>query len=571
MTVGTSPDAVFRRETAVRLGRAVRSFVTSEVGGRAKLLGALLLGLLLGINALNVLNSYVSRFFMTAIERREWSAFVQMGILYVGVFAALTGVAVTYRFVEERLGLLWREWLTRRLVAVYLEGRTYYHVNAMGTLGNPDQRIADDVRAFTASTLSLALVFLNGTFTIIAFSGVLWSISRPLFVTAVLYAAVGSLVAFALGRPLVRLNYDQSDREANFRSHLIHVRENAESVALLNREPHLGERLRENVDALTSNLKRIIAVNRNLSFFTTGYDYLIQLIPVAIVAPLFIRGEAEFGTIPQSSMAFAHVLGAFSLVVKQFPQLSTYAAVLARLSVLVGATEATSKRGDGPIAIVEHGNHLALDRLTLRSPSDGRTLVRELSIDVPAGSSLLIATPTEVETVALQRAIAGIWDAGEGRIVRPLREQVLFLPDRPYLPPGTLRELLVGRGGPGMSEVDIAEALRTVALDGAVKRVGGLDVERDWDVLLSLEEQRLLSFARILLARPRFAVLSRLDKSLGSERSAQLVRDLLAREVGCIVVGEGEIAGEPFGTVIALAPDGSWTKTISHGAREGDG
>ena len=201
----------------------------------------------------------------------------------------------------------------------------------------------------------------------------LWSISRTLFATAVGYAVLGSVIAVVLGRPLVRLNYDQSDREADFRAHLIHVRENAESVALLHREPHIGARLRGHVDALTANLKRIIAVNRNLSFFTTGYDYLIQIIPVLIVAPLFIRGETEFGTIPQSSMAFAHVLGAFSLVVKQFPQLSTYAAVLARLSALASATEAAAGAARGRIAIVEDRDAPRVrSSHALRSPNDGR-------------------------------------------------------------------------------------------------------------------------------------------------------------------------------------------------------
>src|SRR5262249_53925160 len=170
---------------------------------------------------------------------------------------------------------------------------------------------ADDVRSFTTTTLSLALIFLNGTLTVLAFSGVLWSISRPLFATAVIYAAFGSALAYVVGRPLVRLNYDQSDREADFRAQLVRVRENPESIGLQGSEPHLRARLFDQIGALTANLKRIIAVNRNLGFFTTGYNYMIQLIPALVVAPLFIRGSAEFGVIPQSSMAFAQLIGAF--------------------------------------------------------------------------------------------------------------------------------------------------------------------------------------------------------------------------------------------------------------------
>src|SRR6185503_15139294 len=187
--------------------------------------------------------------------------------------------------------------------------------------------------------------------TVIAFAGVLWSISRPLFLVGIAYAAAGSLLTVLLGRPLVRLNYRQADREANFRGDLMHVRENAESVALLHGESQIEARLSGRIDALVANLRRIIAVNRNLGFFTTGYNYMIQIIPALIVAPLFIRGEAEFGVITQSAIAFTQLLGAFSLIVTQFQTISSYAAVLARLHALADATFIT--KPDGAITTVE--------------------------------------------------------------------------------------------------------------------------------------------------------------------------------------------------------------------------
>jgi vitamin B12/bleomycin/antimicrobial peptide transport system ATP-binding/permease protein len=554
-----SEGPMLDRETVRRLRGAVLAFARSDAGGRAKGLGLLLLALLLGINGLNVVNSYVSRAFMTAIERREMSDFVRMAFLYVGVFGLLTATAVFYRFIEERLGLLWREWLTRRLVGVYLDDRTYYRLNAMGTLTNPDQRIADDVRSFTSSTLSLALVFLNGTFTIIAFSGVLWSISRTLFFAAVAYAVFGSTIAVLLGRRLVRLNYDQSDREADFRAQLIHVRENAESVALADGEPHVRSRLHGHVDALTGNLKRIVAVNRNLSFFTTGYDYLIQVIPVLIVAPLFIRGETEFGTIPQSAMAFTHVLGAFSLVVKQFPQLSTYAAVLARLTVLAGATETAAEKAHGEIEVVEDPTRFAFERLTLVSPNDGTTIVRDLSLDLGASARTLVRMANDAAAGALLRAVAGLREPGEGRIVRPGPGDLLLVSDRPYLPPGALRDLLGATGPAAAPDALVREELRALDLDRAVKRVGGLDVERDWDDVLSREERRLLALARVLLARPKVAVLARLEGSLGRERAGWLVERLASRGVRCLVVEDGPADPAAFDLVLEVAPDGSWS------------
>ena len=170
----------------------------------------------------------------------------------------------------------------------------------------------------------------------------LWSISPLLFVVAVGYAGLGSAFTLVFGRPLVRLNYDQSDREASFRADLVHVRENAESIALLRRQGRLGARLARRLDALLANARRIIAVNRNLSFFTTGYNYGIQLIPALIIGPLFIRGQVEFGVITQSAMAFSQLLGAFSLVVTQIQSLSSYAAVLARLRTRGGAAPGAS-------------------------------------------------------------------------------------------------------------------------------------------------------------------------------------------------------------------------------------
>jgi putative ATP-binding cassette transporter len=560
LAVASQQDVAFSRQTARRLGNAVRNFATSEVGGRAAALAGLLLALLLAINGLNVVNSYVGRDFMTAIERRDPRGFVRMALLYVSVFTASTVAAVTYRFSEERLGLLWRDWLTRRLVGFYLGNRLYHQLRLGAGLANPDQRIADDVRSFTTSTLSLFLIFLNGTFTLVAFSGVLWSISRLLFVVAVAYAAFGSLLAIVLGRPLVRLNYDQADREAGFRAALVHVRENAESVAVLEREPHLEARLRRHVDAITANLRRIIAVNRNLGFFTTGYNYMIQLIPALIVAPLFIRGSAEFGVIPQSSMAFAHVLGAFSLIVNQFPMLSSYAAILARLSALAEAAEAAGRAAAG-IAIVEDEGRLAFEGLTLRTPQDGRPLVRGLSVEVKTGSRLLVRGPGDA-TTALLRTVAGLWETGEGCVVRPPRDGVLILPERPYLPPGTLREVLVGIDAASRVPEDrIRGALGAVAVDGVVERAGGLDVERDWHDFLSLEEQRLVGVARVLLAAPRFALLARLEAGVGAARAADVLGALAARGIGYVVLGDEALGREHFDAVVEIAPDGTWTRT----------
>jgi vitamin B12/bleomycin/antimicrobial peptide transport system ATP-binding/permease protein len=310
------------RQTLRRCIRSAKDLLTSEARWQALTLATLLVGSLFAINGLNVVNSYVARDFMTAIVGRDMPGFARQAMLYLAVFAGSTA-AVLQTFIEQRLGLLWRWRLTRRLARLYLTDRNYYWLKGPDVLDNPDERIADDVRTFTATTLSFALIVLNGAFTVVAFAGVLWTISPLLFGVAVGYAALGSALAVLLGRPLVGLNYRQLDREADLRSALIHVRENAEAVALTRHEGRLTARLLGQIDALVDGYRRITSVNRNLGFFTTGYNYLIQVVPCLIVAPLFIRGEVEFGVVTQSGMAFAQLLGAFSLVVNQFQSLSS--------------------------------------------------------------------------------------------------------------------------------------------------------------------------------------------------------------------------------------------------------
>ena len=336
-------QAIPLKTTAIRFVRAVRTFAQSEVGWKAKLIFAALVLLLCAANALNVINSYVGRNFMTAIADRDMSGFVRQAFVYVGVFAALTLVAVIARFGEERLGLLWRDTMTRGILRRYFADGTYQRLNASGTIANPDQRISEDVRAFTVTTLSFALMALNSVFTIVAFSGVLWTISPLLFGVAVLYAAIGSLFTFVFGRPLIKLNYDQLDKEASFRSQLIDVRNNAEAIMAARDEGSQMTQLLSRLDDLVANFRTITSINRNVGFFTTGYNWMIQIIPALIIAPAFIERKIEFGVITQSAVAFSTLVAAFSLIVTQFQSLSSYAAVVARLSALV---EAVGQSGD---------------------------------------------------------------------------------------------------------------------------------------------------------------------------------------------------------------------------------
>ena len=507
----------FDKLTVVRFIGAVRLFAKSEYGRQAKLMFVGLIALLLGINGTNVLNSYVGRDFMTAIEHRNKAEFIQEAVFYIGVFAASTIVAVVSRFTEERLGLLWREFLTRKVINIYLAQGTYYRLQTVEGLANPDQRIAEDVRAFTVTTLSFVLMLLNSAFTVVAFSGVLWLINPLLFGVAVLYAACGTYVTLVLGRPLIKLNYDQLDKEANFRSALIHVRENAESILLARREDRLKARLLSQLENFVANFRKITSVNRNVGFFTTGYNWLIQIIPALIVAPSFIAGQIEFGVITQSAMAFTLIVNAFSLIITQVQSLSNFAAVVDRLNSLVEALERTPPAEGAGIQMSEEDRRVAYEEVTLLSPVEGQPVLKDLSISIPFGSRVLISGSNETGKLTLFRATAGLWPSGKGRIIRPAATDIYFLAERPYLPPVTLREVLVDQKlEHSIADGQIRDLLHELDLDPVLVRAGALNIEQDWGTLLSLGEQQLLAFVHILLAAPNFVFLDRAGTALNS-------------------------------------------------------
>jgi putative ATP-binding cassette transporter len=527
-----------------------------------------LIAFLFAINGMNVVNSYVGRDFMTAIADRDEAELMRQALFYLAVFAVSTLLSVFSHFTEERLALLWREVLTRRFVDRYLADGTYYRLEASRTLPNPDERIAEDVRSFTVTTLSFMLMGLNSSFTVLAFSGVLWSISPPLFMVAVLYAAGGSLLTILLGRPLVGLNYDQLDREANFRAGLIHVRENAEEILLSGSEPRISERLRDRLAGLVGNFRQIICVNRNLGFFTTGYNWLIQIIPALIIAPAFMDGRVEFGVVTQSAMAFSTLVAAFSLVVTQFQSISSFAAVVERLNSLTEAVEHTAPVSRSAVEIHTAGPQLAYERLTLRSPEDGRILVRDLSIAIPLSSRVLIRAEDEAATLALFRATAGLDVSGDGCLFRPGAQDLRFLAERPYQPPGTLRAALVPAGADTtVADAEILKLIGDWALDSVLARAGGLSTEQDWESLLSLGEQQRLACIRVILAAPRLVLLDRPQTALGSEHISMVLKRFSAASIGYVHLGRSNGPGDLYDTILDIRADGNWSWTGDRAAR----
>ena len=543
-----------------RIIRITRPLFTSEIRWRAIAWLTALLVLLLTVTGLNVVNNYVGGDFMTAISERNPARYREMAIRYLFVFAASTVVAVFAKFCEERLGILWRGWLTGHLIDKYLRNRAYHRLMGRSDIDNPDQRMTEDVKTFTTITLSFLLLLLNATITAVAFSRVLWLITPELLFVAVGYAFVGSLLTIFVGRKLVWLNNLQLKKEANFRYELIHVREYADSIAILRGEKKQKARLLGRLKELVDNFRSIVSVNRNLGFFTIGYNYLIQIIPVLIVAPRYIRGEVEFGVISQSMQAFAQIIGAFSLIVTQFAQISSFAAVVNRLGSIWEALEEAPPVQALKIEIAHDEARVAYEDLTLRSPKGDKVLIERLNVEVPLGRRLLVLGPDGIGKTALVRATVGIWESGEGRIIRPSPENILFIPQRPYTALGTLRDQFFDADYlGGDADERLISVLTQLAFGPILDRVGGLDVERDWGNILTVGEQQLLGIARLLIAQPRFAFLDRATNALSTARARHVYELLSHTSITYISIGDHPSLRDFHDNVMELADDGQWT------------
>ena len=555
-----TPSRPAKQRPWTRIFRITKPLFTSEKKWRALGWLSTLLILMLTITWINIQISFVNRDFMTAITQRNPEVYRQEAIRYVLAFALATLVAVLVRFAEERLGLLWRNWLTGHLLDKYLHSRAYLRLMDREDIDNPDQRMTEDVKNFTTTTLSFLLMFSKAAIDAVAFSILMWQISPLLLGVSVGYAVFGSLLTMVVGRKLINLNNQQLRKEANFRYELIHVREYAESIALLKGERRQRSRLGKRLKELIDNFRTIIGVNRNLGLFTIFYNYLIQVIPFLIVAPRFLRGEVEFGTVTQSASIFATLLGAFSLIVTKFAELSTFAAVVNRLGMIWEALDAPPAPVYEAIKIEHDETRIAFEGLTLRTAKDGKVLLQDLNIQVPQGRRLLILGPDGIGRSALSRATAGIWPTGEGRIIRPPHEHMMFVPQRPYTALGSLRDQFFDADYQGIDDDErLIAVLCQVTFGPILERVGGLDVERDWANLLTVGEQQLLGIARLLMAEPKFAFLDRATSALSLSRVKHIYTVLSSTPITYLTLGEHPVLRNYHDNVLELSDDATWT------------
>lgn len=542
-----------------------KAFFASERRRRARGFLVALLILAFATVAVQILMSYSGAAFMTAITRKDPVAFWHTLLKYVGTIVLAIPIGVYYRWVEERLALLWREWMAQHLVKRYFNNRAYFRLRGSESVDNPDQRISEDVRNFTVSSLSFLLIALNSLMTLIGFISVLWFISGKLVVIMIVYAAIGTAISILIGRKLVRLHYHQYEKEADFRYALVRVRDNAESIAFYRGEKREHLDLFNRLTAAVANMRLIIIRNRNLAFFTNSYNYLALVLPVAVVAPMYMRGEVEFGVVTQAAGAFGTVLTALSLIITQFGGLSAYLAGVQRLGSLWDqldehdaeeqriAYEKTNKPE-------ENSRTVKLEGLTICTPVVMKTLVEKLTFELKLGQSLIIMGPSGTGKSSVLRTIAGLWPGACGLLERPAADQLMFLPQRPYMVEGCLRDqLLYPYSERGATDEQIREIIAKVNLAEVLDRVeGALDRVVDWNNMLSLGEQQRVAFARLFLRKPKFAFLDEATSALDEDNQQHLYQLIRESGIGYISVGHRTTLIPYHDRMLLLDRDGSW-------------
>jgi vitamin B12/bleomycin/antimicrobial peptide transport system ATP-binding/permease protein len=538
----------------------------SEERWKATGLVLLLVLLLLSQTGFAVLLNEQTGEFTSALAAREAARFWHAIFLSLCILLGAVPTYAFYYFVRDTLGNHWRRWLTHNFLQHYFRDRHFYTLNGNALVDNPDQRIAEDINTFSQKSLFFLLVLIGSSLQLIAFSRVLWSISHGLVYFLVVYAIAGTLITlFVYGRPLTALNFRQLQREADLRFSLMRVREKAEAIALYRGESQEMQRVTGRFGRVFDNYRQVVRRQLYLNLFQYAYGMLTIVLPSAIIAGPVLAGELEVGNAVRAAGAFTAVLSAVSVIVDNFEGLSRFAAGVERLDTFLHSLNGQAPDGVpqaapmGRIESVEGANGLALDTVTVQTPDQGRVLVRDLSIAVPPGEGLMIVGASGCGKSSLLRAIAGVWSAGSGRIVRPASEDMLFLPQQPYMLQGTLRaQLLYPQTDNPVPDATLLALLQQVNLPDLAQRFGGLDTEHDWEKLLSMGEQQRLAFARVLLHKPHFAILDEATSALDLANESHLYRLMQSTQTTLISVGHRSTILQYHRQVLELTGDGHW-------------
>jgi putative ATP-binding cassette transporter len=540
----------------------------SDERGRAWWLLTIVVALELALVGINVVLTYWQRAFYNALEAKDWDAFI--GLLlwwyrtdegwypgFAPVAAAFILVAVYRLFQQQALTIHWRRWLTREYLDRWLGERAYYRI-ALTDPGtdNPDQRIADDIRLFIENGLSLALGLLSAVVTLLSFVVLLWTLSGPMTLfgieipgylvwVALIYAVLGTWITHKVGRVLIPLNFQRQRVEADFRYALVRLRENAEGVALYGGEADEKRGLLARFHALMENWWAIMVATKRVTGLTASYTQIAVVFPFVVASPAYFSGRMPLGGLMQTAAAFGNVQGSLSWFVENYRTLAEWRATVDRLTTFEAAMDAArsaAESGEGvhAVTVVPAGGKaaaqpaaLALRDVTLDLP-DGRRLIEGAEARIAPGEAVVITGPSGSGKSTLFRAAAGIWPYGSGRVEVPEGARVLFLPQRPYFPLGSLRRAVCyPRDAEDFSDEQVRAALTEAGLPRLVDR---LDEEDAWDRRLSGGEQQRLAVARALLVRPDVLFLDEATASLDPAAEERLYTVLKERLPGTAIV-----------------------------------
>ena len=537
-------DAV-RGDFIPRVWGLITPYWRSEERAKAWLLLIAVIALSLVSVGISVWINHWYKDFYNALENKDAKAFWSL-IGYFGIIAAAGIVGAVYRlYLTQMLTIRWRRWLTEQHFSRWLAHKNYYQLEQGGYTDNPDQRISEDLNKFTATTLALGLGLIRTVVSLVSFSIILWGVSGSIevfgftvpgymFWCALVYAAVGSWLTHLIGRRLIGLNNNQQRFEADLRFSMVRVRENAESIALYNGEPNENRRLSNRFGLVWHNFWDIMRVSKRLTFFTSGYGQIAIIFPFIVAAPRYFSGKIELGELMQINSAFGNVQENFSWFISAYQDLAEWRATCDRLLSFRNAMSNNEERVPA-IDVQNQGRELQVHNLGL-DLADGRHLLTDADMTVEPGERVMLSGRSGSGKSTLLRAMGHLWPAGHGNIRLPAA-RYLFLPQKPYLPIGTLREALsYPQPGDTYAPERYAQVLETCRLPHLV---GRLDEANHWQRMLSPGEQQRLAFARALLYAPQWLYMDEATSAMDEEDEATLYQALIDEIPGLSIVSVG--------------------------------